>query len=256
MRIVSLCPSLTELVFDLGRGDDLVGITKFCVHPADRVESVERVGGTKDPKVGRIFELAPDLVLMNEEENRSEDHRAFVEAGLRCSSSFPKDPQDAADMVREIADLLDRRDEGEAIAAEIERLAGEVRSRVRPDGTVRFAYLVWREPWIAVGPDTFIDGMLRLAGGRNVVPPGSLRYPTVDLAGLGGLHPDLVMLSSEPFPFQEKHRVEISRLAGLPPERVVRVDGELLSWHGSRTRLGIPYAERCLRVARRPASLE
>ena len=88
MRIVSLCPSLTELVFDLGRGDDLVGITKFCVHPADRVEAIEKVGGTKDPKVDRIIELAPDIVLLNNEENRIEDANALLAAGLRCNTSM------------------------------------------------------------------------------------------------------------------------------------------------------------------------
>src|SRR5215212_6936427 len=124
MRIVSLCPSLTELVFDLGRGADLVGRTKFCVHPAGLVDAVEKVGGTKNPKVSRIVELAPDLVLLNEEENRREDAEALAAAGIATHVSFPKDVPETADMVRSIAAALDARDAGERIAADIEaRLA-------------------------------------------------------------------------------------------------------------------------------------
>src|SRR5688500_13950351 len=100
MRIVSLCPSLTELVFDLGRGEELVGRTKFCIHPADRVGAVESVGGTKNPKVERIVALAPDLVLLNEEENRREDAEALEAAGISCHTSFPRDADGTARMVR------------------------------------------------------------------------------------------------------------------------------------------------------------
>src|SRR3712207_821033 len=123
MRLVSLCPSLTELVFDLGRGDDLVGRTKFCVHPAGRVGRVESVGGTKNPKVARIVELAPALVLLNEEENRREDGEALAAAGVRCHVSFPRGVDDTARMVREIGAALDRRAEAERIASDIERRA-------------------------------------------------------------------------------------------------------------------------------------
>jgi iron complex transport system substrate-binding protein len=100
MRIVSLCPSLTELVFDLGLGASLVGRTKFCIHPADGVGTVEKVGGTKNPKIDRIIELAPDLVLLNEEENRREDAEALQAAGLKCHVSFPHTALDTAEMVR------------------------------------------------------------------------------------------------------------------------------------------------------------
>ena len=123
MRIVSLCPSLTELVFDLGLGDSLVGRTKFCIHPADRVSAVEKVGGTKNPKVDRIVELAPDLVLLNEEENRREDADALAAAGVRCHASFPRDVQGTAEMVRSIGEALERPREAEAIARDGKRYA-------------------------------------------------------------------------------------------------------------------------------------
>jgi ABC-type hemin transport system substrate-binding protein len=128
MRIVSLCPSLTELVYDLGRGDALVGRTKFCRHPADRVASVEKVGGTKDPKVERIVALRPDLVLLNEEENRREDAEALTAAGVPLHVSFPRDAQETADMVRSIGAAVDAPDAAARIAADIEQRSARVRA--------------------------------------------------------------------------------------------------------------------------------
>src|SRR5678815_2504534 len=120
MRIVSLCPSLTELVFDLGHGSELVGRTKFCIHPADRVDAVEKVGGTKNPKIERIIELAPDIVLLNEEEDRREDADALHAAGIRCHVSFPRTAPETAGMVRSIAEAIGARAEGDRIADDIQ----------------------------------------------------------------------------------------------------------------------------------------
>src|SRR3712207_6079394 len=179
MRLVSLCPSLTELVFDLGRGDDLVGRTKFCVHPVDRVDRVESLGGTKNPKVARILELAPDVVLLNEEENRREDAEALAAAGVRCHVSFPRDVDDTARMVRDIGAVLERREEAERIASDIERRAARVRESARRAPAVRYAYLIWRKPWMVAGGDTFVAAMLALPGGVNVFASHPERYPTV-----------------------------------------------------------------------------
>jgi ABC-type hemin transport system substrate-binding protein len=121
VRIVSLCPSLTELVFDLGSVCDLVGLTRYCIYPADKVCKVEVVGGTKDPDVARIIELAPDLVLMNDEENRIEDAEGITAAGLRVLSSMPRTAAETATMVRDIARALGCSEEGERIARDIEQ---------------------------------------------------------------------------------------------------------------------------------------
>jgi ABC-type Fe3+-hydroxamate transport system substrate-binding protein len=250
MRIVSLCPSLTELVFDLGRGDDLVGRTKFCVHPEGRVERVPSVGGTKDPKIERIVALAPDLVLLNEEENRREDADALRAAGLRLHTSMPRDAAETAAMVRSIAAALDRAADGERIAAEIERRAARVRAAARGLPPVRWAYLIWRRPYMTVGGDTFVHALLALAGGENVFAALPDRYPAVEPAALAAADPDVVLLSSEPFPFRQTHADELAALTGLPRARFRLADGELLSWHGSRTPAGIDYAESLLRAAR------
>lgn len=250
MRIVSLCPSLTELVFDLGLGDELVGRTKFCVHPAAAVERIEKVGGTKNPKVDRIVELAPDLVLLNEEENRAEDAEALLAAGLRIHSSLPRTVEETAEMVRSIGAAVGRAERAEAISADIEARASRVRAAAAARTTAArptYAYLIWRDPIMTVNADTFVSALLDLAGGRNVFGAVKERYPTISARQLAESEPSGVLLSSEPFPFRETHRDELAEATGLPADRFHFVDGELLSWHGSRTPRGIDYAETIVR---------
>ena len=250
MRIVSLCPSLTELVFDLGLGESLVGRTKFCVHPADRVDAIEKVGGTKNPKVDRIIALAPDLVLLNEEENRRVDAEALQAAGIQCHVSFPRTALDTAAMVRSIADTIHASDAGERIARDIEARHDRVVRAAKGRDDVRFAYLIWREPWMAVNADTFVSALLADAGGRNVFASRPDRYPSITPEELGAADPHVVLLSTEPFPFKPSHADELARLSALPRDRLRIVDGEMLSWHGSRTPDGIDYAEQVIAGAR------
>jgi len=250
MRIVSLCPSLTELVFDLGRGDELVGRTKFCIHPADRVGAIENVGGTKNPKIDRIIELAPDIVLLNEEENRREDADALVAAGIRCHTSLPRTALETADMVRSIASALNAVPNGERIARDIETRHARVRGAAVGRPSVRYAYLIWRHPWMTVNADTFVSALLGDAGGENVFAAHPDRSPTVTPTDLRSADPDTVLLSTEPFPFKPSHADELASLTGIAPERFQIVDGELLSWHGSRTPAGIDYAESVVETSR------
>ena len=251
MRIVSLCPSLTELVFDLDRGDELVGITRFCVHPADRVARVEKVGGTKDPDVERIAALAPDVVLLNREENRVEDADALEARGLHCHASMPRTAAETAEMVRSIGAELDRSERAETIARDIEERTARVVAAAAGRPTVRFAYLIWREPWMSVNADTFAHALLVQAGGENVFADRDARYPEITLAELRDADPDLVLLCTEPFPFQEKHARELAEATGLPLERIRIADGEYLSWHGSRTPDGVDYAAARIAEGRR-----
>lgn len=249
VRIISLCPSLTELVCDLGLTEDLVAITRYCVHPADVVAGIEKVGGPKNPQLDRIVELAPDLVLLNEEENRREDADALAEAGVPCHTSLPVTPEDTAAMVRSIGDALDRPHQAEAIALDIEQRARRVREAARGRPKVRWAYLIWRKPWMVVNADTFIDALLSLAGGVNVFGDHLERYPAVSTEEIVEARPDVVLLATEPFPFEEKHIDELSAATGLTRDRFRIVDGELLSWHGSRTPRGIDYAEQVMLLA-------
>jgi ABC-type Fe3+-hydroxamate transport system substrate-binding protein len=249
VRIVSLCPSLTELVFDLGSGDQLVGRTRYCVHPEGLVDAVEDVGGTKDPELARIIELAPDIVLFNEEENRREDHDDLVEAGVRCLNTFPKDALDTAEMVREIGGAIGRDGPAEEIASDIERRVEAVRHEAG-GVRVRWAYLIWRKPWMSVNADTFASALLDQAGGVNVFGERDTRYPTVELGDLSKTGVDLVLLCTEPFAFTDEHIDEVVAATGLDRERVRIADGEYLSWHGSRTPDGVDYAAGLIREAR------
>ena len=254
MRVVSLCPSLTELVFDLGCGDALVGITDYCVHPAERVGAVESVGGTKTPDVARILELAPDLVLLNEEENRVEDADELEAAGIRCHSSMPRDAGETAAMVRSIGAALEAPGAAEHIAADIEARSARVRAAARGAVAVRFAYLIWKDPWMSVNRETFAHALLAQAGGVNVFGERAERYPAVSLDELVAARPELVLLCTEPYPFEPRHARELAVATGIDPACIRVADGEYLSWHGSRTPDGIDYAADLIAGARGAAA--
>ena len=249
MRIVCLCPSVTELLCALGAGAELVGITRYCSHPPEIVAKIEKVGGTKDPKLDRIVELAPDIVFMNAEENRVEDADALTAAGLYCHSDLPKTVEQTAEMVRRVGEAVGRERAAQRIAGEIERRAERVRHAARGRGSVSWAYLIWRKPWMVAGSDTFVDALLSLAGGRNVFGNSDQRYPAVTTEELVSSAPDVVLLATEPFPFQHQHIEELGVLTGWSEDRFKIVDGQDLSWHGSRTPRGIDYAAKVIESA-------
>ena len=238
-RVVSLCPSVTETVHALGAWDRLVGRTRYCVHPRGLVQAVPHVNGTKSPDLERLYELRPDLVVAVKEENRREDIEHIAASAVPLLLLDPNSVQQAADCARELGDALDCTIEGELLARRIERaaLAASAVTPARP-GVV---YLIWSDPLMAVGGGTFIHSMLE-AGGMTDLLGGRARYPELSAEDLAALDPDAVLLSSEPFPFKERHRAELADATGLPLERFVLVDGELLSWHGSRTVRGLEYA--------------
>lgn len=241
-RIVSLVPSQTELLADLGLDDEVVGLTRFCVHPPGWKEKKRIVGGTKNVKAERVAALAPDLVLANLEENEREQ----VEALDALAPVYVTDVGTVADalaMIRAVGALVGREEKAEAIAREVEAGFGSLAAR-RP---LRVAYLIWRDPWMTVGGDTFIHDVLARASLTNVFGDRS-RYPEVALEEIAEARPDAVLLSSEPFPFREKHLAEVEA-AGVPARLV---DGELCSWYGSRMRLAPPYLAG-LRAALEPA---
>jgi len=225
-RIVSLVPSLSELVVELGLGEALVGVTRFCVHPAELRKTRRVVGGTKDPKLERIRALKPDLVLANVEENRREDVEALAELPVYVTrvETLPH----SWELVRDLGALLGAAAKAEPLAAQIE--AGFRALDTAP--AIRVAYLIWWEPLMAVGGETFIHELLASAGLVNVFAERP-RYPSLSLEELRQAEPELVLLSSEPFPFREQHAAALR--AALPPEtQIEHVDGEVCSWYGSR----------------------
>jgi ABC-type Fe3+-hydroxamate transport system substrate-binding protein len=228
-RIVSLVPSTTETLFDLGVGDCVVGVTRFCVHP-DEARTRPRVGGTKDAIPARIEALAPDLVVANCEENTREIFDA-LRGTAPVWAAFPRTLDQALADLRSLGTLVGSDPESVCRAIELER----AHLSPRP---FSFTYLIWKDPWMAVGPDTFISALLGEGGGINE-SRGADRFPVVTLDELRSRE-GLLLLSSEPFPFGERHIGALVE-AGVARERIHLVDGELLSWHGSRLRLGLPY---------------
>lgn len=247
-RYVSLVPSLTETLFELGVGESVVGATKFCVHPRPAVDDVQRVGGTKDPRIDRILAVAPTLVLVNQEENRLEDVERLRAAGLAVHVTFPRRVADVPPMLRELGELVERPARGEELAREVEAAIEEVRIAALERPPVPFAVLIWREPWLAAGPGTFLSDLVTVAGGVNVISesPGAAPYPEVEPGSLAALGPRRILLPSEPFPFRDRHLDELSRRTRIGPAAFLRCDGELLTWHGSRTAAGLRAAARWL----------
>lgn len=229
-RIISLCPSQTETLADLGLKDRLVGITRYCIHPDDQLSSIARVGGTKRVDFGLIQSLKPDLIVAEKEENT----REMVEELLKIAPVYVTEVVDRASALRMITDLGDltgRLPRARELVAEIEEEWGRLHRFPRP---LRAAYLIWRKPWMGVGAGTYIGSLMREVGLTNVLECTSNRYPEVSESELQAADPELVLLSSEPYPFAEKHIAELQ--AFLPRARIVLVDGEAWSWYGSRMR--------------------
>lgn len=237
-RIVSLVPSQTELLADLGLDEEVVGITRFCVHPANWKGRKRIVGGTKNANIERIRELEPDLVIANLEENERQDVEAIAEFAPVMMSDV-ESVDGALGMIRAVGDLVCRAERAANLADEIEAAFDSL----RPVSPLKTAYLIWRDPWMTVGGDTYISDVMTRSGLVNVFGEGR-RYPTTSLAELGRIKPDVVLLSSEPFPFKDEHVAEVAQAA--PDSRVVLVDGEMFSWYGSRMRLTPPYLKTLL----------
>src|SRR5580658_5624059 len=221
-RIISLVPSQTELLYDLGA--DVVGITKFCVHPDTWFREKPRIGGTKDIDPDKIAALQPDLIIANKEEN-DRDRVDALAAQYPVWVSDIHNLTDALVMIRSVGELVGQTPKAKSLAAEIENAFAALAPK--SSLPIRTAYFIWRKPWMTAGGDTFIHDMLQRCGFINLFAAQS-RYPTIDPATL--TTSDLVLLSSEPYPFRDKHRKEIQTL--LPNAIVRPVDGELFSWYG------------------------
>lgn len=242
-RLVSLCPSLTETLFDIGAGPSVVGATKFCVRPSS-MPGVARVGGTKDPRVDRILALEPTLVFANREENRLEDVEALRGAGVDVHASMPRRVDEVPALIREVGEKVRCASGAEEAASELERALADARAAARGAERQSFAVLVWRRPWIAATADTFLSNLLEEAGGSNVFPGASGRYPEVTLGEVASLEPRRIVLPDEPFPFGPSHVDELAVATRADSRRFLLCDGQLLTWHGSRTAVGLRAAMR------------
>jgi ABC-type Fe3+-hydroxamate transport system substrate-binding protein len=236
-RIISLVPSQTELLYDLGLDDEVVGITKFCIHPDSWFHTKTRIGGTKTLNIERISQLHPDLIIANKEENVKEQ----VEALSRMFPVWTTDVNDlptAFEMIKSVGEMTGK----SAKATEIVTSIRQGFETIQPAAhSLRTAYLIWQEPFMAAGGDTFINAIMQAAGLTNIYSQHS-RYPEITINDLNQKKCELLLLSSEPFPFREKHQAQLQR--ELPGTNVMLVDGEMFSWYGSRLLKAVPYIKK------------
>lgn len=233
-RIVSLVPSITELVCELGLADQLVGRTGFCVHPKAALRSVAKVGGTKTVDLDKVRALAPTHVILNIDENTRETADALAQFVPSLVVTHPLAPGDNLALYRQIGGAFGKEREAEALCTAFESALVEARKRTFPERKV--LYLVWKDPWMTVSRDTYISRTLALFGLRTVPEAADARYPK--LPDLDFPEADLVLVSSEPYRFTEKHLPEIERLSGKPARLI---DGEMTSWYGPRAIAGMGY---------------
>ena len=225
-RIISLVPSQTELLFDLGLDKEVVGITKFCVHPEEWLGMKQTVGGTKHFWFDRIDQLQPDLIIGNKEEN-------YLEGIERLQTKYPvwiSDVitfDDSLDMIRMISEITGKKEEGFSLVSKVNSSFEEIEHLQKK----RALYLIWCNPWLGAAGQTFIHTMMEKAGFVNVLRERE-RYPELSIEDIRTLNPEVILLSSEPFPFKEEHAIEMKAL--LPNAEIKLVDGELFSWYGSR----------------------
>lgn len=240
-RIISLVPSQTELLFDLGLDETIIGRTRYCIHPAEGVAAKPSVGGTKKFRFDVIEQLQPNLIIGNKEEN-------YKEGIGRLAASYPVwmsdiiTLADALQMIRQVGRLVGKGEQAAALAAEIETRFAQLPRLQRP---FRVGYFIWRKPYMVAGAQTFVDTMLAQCGMVNAFAgAGDGRYPEVTPEQIHAARLDAILLSSEPFPFAEKHRQKFE--AQFPDVPVYLVDGEMFSWYGSRLLLAAGYLHRLI----------
>ena len=235
-RIVSLVPSQTELLYDLGLEDEVVGITKFCIHPTDWYRNKPRIGGTKNIKIPAIQDLKPDLIIANKEENVKEqvgelarDHDVFVTDVNNLS--------DATSMIKDLGLLVGKTKEALQISNKIEDAFKKLKDVTSIKRKIKAAYLIWKDPFMAAGGHTFINDILQYCNLENIFSSKE-RYPEITLEQLRN-NCELILMSSEPYPFREKHLKEME--LQIPGVKIILADGEMFSWYGSRLLKAVDY---------------
>jgi ABC-type Fe3+-hydroxamate transport system substrate-binding protein len=227
-RIISLVPSQTELLFDLGLGEELVGITKFCIHPTDQFKLKTKVGGTKKLKLDVIRNLKPDLIIGNKEENAKEQIEELMEEFAVWMSDI-SNLKEALEMITGLGLLTGKEERAEEIAEQVRKRFSDLALQNSHTAN-RVAYFIWKDPFMAAGTGTFIHDILIQSGFENAVT--NSRYPELSEQQLREAAPDWIFLSSEPYPFKRKHIAEFQKIC--PQARIIVVDGEMFSWYGSR----------------------
>lgn len=241
-RIVSLVPSITELLWDLGLGEALVGRTGFCIHPREALRTVPKVGGTKDVNLDAVRRLAPTHLIVNIDENRREQVEALAEFVPHVIVTHPCCPEDNAALFRLLGGIFNRPAQTARLLAGLDAALSEAQAVRAALPAERVLYLIWREPWMTVSRATYIAACLAAVGWQTWPPvPGAgshddPRYPSFDWSAPWLADVDRVLLSSEPYRFRDAHLAEVSSACGRP---ALLIDGEATSWYGSRAIAGL-----------------
>jgi ABC-type Fe3+-hydroxamate transport system substrate-binding protein len=229
-RIVSLVPSQTELLVDLGLESSIVGVTKFCVHPKHLRKSKTIVGGTKQIHLQKIKALQPDIILCNKEENSKEIIESLASvAPIHISDIYTL--EDTFELINMYGEIFNVEDKASSLRTNIQEERQYFQNRIQNKAPLKAAYFIWKNPWMVAASNTFINFMLKEAGFINVFRDEK-RYPEIDLDDSKLKEADLIFLSSEPFPFKDEHILELQ--LQFPEKTIKIVDGELFSWYGSR----------------------
>ena len=217
-------PAITEALVDLGLNEnEVVGRTKFCIHPAEKVKNVPVIGGTKNININKIRSLQPDLILANKEENVKEQVQALMD-DFKVTVTNVENIEDNYYLLKNLGQLLSKEDRAQLFNLKIY----DVLNQAKTQSKIKTAYLIWKNPYMTIGSDTFIHKILAEIGFENIFG-NRKRYPEITTEDLAGA--DLIMLSSEPFPFKEKHLEELQ--AFYPNKKIMIVDGEAFSWYGT-----------------------
>tara|TARA_R110002126_G_scaffold37614_2_gene113178 strand:+ start:7355 stop:8092 length:738 start_codon:yes stop_codon:yes gene_type:complete len=224
-RIISLVPSLTQLVLDLGLEDRLVGRTRFCIHPEEKVKDIPIIGGTKTPNIEKILSLKPDYIIANHEENRKEDIE-FLQEHTQVNVTEIDTIKDALLTIQELGRDFEVADKAKTLLSKIQLLL-ENTPEAKP---LKVAYFIWKDPWMVAASETYIDSVLSHYNLENVFSDRE-RYPQISLEDLSEKSPGLILLSSEPYPFKQKHIQEIQHVC--PHADIQLINGEWFSWYGS-----------------------
>ena len=237
-RIVSLVPSQTELLYDLGLDEEVIGITKFCVHPNVWHKTKTRLGGTKNLKINIIQKLKPDLIIANKEENIREQIEQLAKT-FDVFVTNVRNINDALKMIKNVKMITKQASSAVRIANSIQSTFKKLFEKISSKEKIKTAYVIWRNPYMVAGGDTFISDMMQYCGMQNIYS-NMKRYPEINIEDLKDKC-ELLLLSSEPYPFKEKHIRELH--SQIPFIKIALADGEMFSWYGSRLLKAAKYFE-------------
>ena len=240
-RIVSLVPSITELLFYLGLGEQVVGRTQFCIHPQAALADVPRVGGTKKLSIDKLRELRPSHVIVNIDENRKEDVALIAEFTPHIVVTHPLVPDDNLALYRLVGGIFGKQSAAQRLCVAYQQARDELADAAARWPLRRVLYLIWRDPWMTISRDTYISQTLALANWQTICHDPETRYPEVRADENLLTNTDIVFFSSEPFPFKPAHVDELRKLTGDTETPCEFIDGEMTSWYGNRAVEGLRY---------------